>query len=66
MDLLQGIYNQIRFEQLKVKEYTPKIDSTEIGIAYSTIKAAHQSTLTGLTIQATLQIQANLSTLNSQ
>ena len=64
MDPLQRIYNQIRFEQMKVNEYSPQIDiTTSVGQAYSTIVSVHKSTLSGLTLQATLQIQVNLSTL---
>jgi hypothetical protein len=67
MDPLQRIYNQIRFEQMKVTEYSPQIDiTTPVGQAYSTIVSVHKSTLSGLKLDATLQIQANLSTMNSQ
>jgi hypothetical protein len=53
-------------EENKIKEYTPKIDTTDLGKAYSTIVATHQSTLTALKIQATLQIQENLSTFTAK
>jgi hypothetical protein len=60
------MYTQIGFERMKIKEYSAKVDTTDVGKAYSTIVATHQSTLTSLTTQATLLIQANLSTMKSQ
>ena len=66
MDLLFRLHNAIRMEENKIKEYTPKIDTTDIGKAYSTIVASHQSTLKNLKLQATLQIQANLNDLQNK
>jgi len=65
MEPLNVLYEHIKYQQFKVREYTPKVDSTDLGRAYSTIIASHQSTIQGLTIQANLQIQANLSTLSA-
>ena len=66
MDPLFRLHNAIRIEEIKVREYTPKIDTTDIGKAYSTIVASHQSTLKNLKLQATLQIQANLNELQNK
>ena len=66
MDQLFRLHNSIRIEEIKVREYTPKIDTTDIGKAYSTIVASHQSTLLTLKLQATLQIQANLNELQNK
>jgi hypothetical protein len=66
MDPLFRLHNAIRIEDIKVREYTPKIDTTDIGKAYSTIVASHQSTLLNLKLQATLQIQANLNELQNK
>ena len=66
MDSLFRMHNAIRMEENKIKEYTPKIDTTDLGKAYSTIVATHQSTLTALKIQATLQIQENRSTFTAK
>ena len=66
MDPLFRLHNAIRMEDIKVREYTPKIDTTDIGKAYSTIVASHQSTLLNLKLQATLQIQANLNELRNK
>jgi hypothetical protein len=65
MDPLFRLYNNIRLEQAKIREYTPKVNTTDVGLAYSTIVANHHSNLIQLQLQATLQIQSNLSTLST-
>lgn len=66
MDPLFRLHNAIRMEENKIKEYTPKVTTTDVGRAYSTIVASHQSTLNALSLQATLQIQANLNALQNK